>query len=90
MQDGTNLAIRHLYISVQSFMRGPSILKSNVTLSKKILFGCNAPRLVSSNDQFGDSLTKSFRGSCITYICNKFAAYNIYAPTREGGVGINV
>ena len=35
---------------------------------------------VNSSNQLADVFTKSLRGSQIKYICNKFGAYDIYAP----------
>ena len=36
---------------------------------------------VNSNVQLADMLTKSLRGPRISYIYDKFGAYDIYAPT---------
>ena len=75
------MTIRPHYIlhPIQSFMKGPSILKLTVT-SLEIALGCVATNFVNSNDQLADIFTKSFKGSRIKYICNKFGAYDIYAP----------
>jgi len=42
---------------------------------------------VNSSNQLADVFTKSLRGSQIKYICNKFGAYDIYAPAWGGGGG---
>ncbi|RVX21015.1 Retrovirus-related Pol polyprotein from transposon RE2 [Vitis vinifera] len=66
---------------IQSFMKGPSILKLTVTfIREKIASGCVATSFVNSNDQLADIFTKSLRGPRIKYICNKLGAYDIYAP----------
>ncbi|RVW55201.1 Retrovirus-related Pol polyprotein from transposon RE2 [Vitis vinifera] len=49
-------------------------------IREKIASGCVATSFVNSNDQLADIFTKSLRGLRIKYICNKFDAYNIYAP----------
>ena len=50
-------------------------------IREKIALGCVATSFVNSNDQLADIFTKSLRGPRIKYICNKFGAYDIYAPT---------
>ena len=37
-------------------------------------------RFVNSNDQLADVFTKSLRGPRISYLFNKFGAYDLYAP----------
>ena len=49
-------------------------------IREKITSRCVATSFVNSNDQLADIFTKSLRGPRIKYICNKFGAYNIYAP----------
>ena len=49
-------------------------------IREKIASGCMTTSLVNSNDQLADIFTKSLRGPRIKYICNKFCAYDIYAP----------
>ena len=36
---------------------------------------------INSSDQLADIFTKLLRGPRIQFICNKFGAYNLYAPT---------
>ncbi|RVX21698.1 Retrovirus-related Pol polyprotein from transposon RE2 [Vitis vinifera] len=50
-------------------------------IREKITSGCVATSFVNSNDQLTDIFIKSLRDPRIKYICNKFGAYNIYAPT---------
>ncbi|RVW55663.1 Retrovirus-related Pol polyprotein from transposon RE2 [Vitis vinifera] len=50
-------------------------------IREKIASGCVATSFVNSNDQLTDIFIKSLRDPRIKYICNKFGAYNIYAPT---------
>ena len=40
---------------------------------------------VNSSDQIAYVFTKSLRGPRIKYICNKFGAFDLYAPTWGGG-----
>ena len=49
-------------------------------IRKKIASECVATSFVNSNDQLVDIFTKSLRGPRIKYICNKFGAYDVYAP----------
>ncbi|RVW83299.1 Retrovirus-related Pol polyprotein from transposon RE1 [Vitis vinifera] len=49
-------------------------------IRENIASGCVATSFVNSNDQLADIFTKSLKGPRIKYICNKFGAYNIYAP----------
>ena len=49
-------------------------------IREMIASGCVATSFVNSNDQLADIFTKSLRGLRIKYICNKFGAYDIYAP----------
>ena len=49
-------------------------------IREKIVSRCVATSFVNSNDQLAYIFTKSLRGPRIKYICNKFGAYNIYAP----------
>ncbi|RVW65310.1 Retrovirus-related Pol polyprotein from transposon RE1 [Vitis vinifera] len=49
-------------------------------IREKIASGCVATSFVNSNDQLADIFTKSLRGPRIKYICNKFGAYDVYAP----------
>ncbi|RVX02403.1 Retrovirus-related Pol polyprotein from transposon RE1 [Vitis vinifera] len=66
---------------IQSFMKGPSILKLTVIfIREKIASGCVATSFVNSNDQLADIFTKSLRCPRIKYICNKLGAYDVYAP----------
>lgn len=46
--------------------------------NKKILFGDIPTSFVNSNDQLADF---SSRGHQISYHCNKFGVYDLYAPT---------
>ena len=36
---------------------------------------------VNSNDQLANIFTKSLKGLRIKYICDKFDAFDLYAPT---------
>ena len=47
---------------------------------EKIASGCMVTSFVNSNNQLADIFTKFLRGLRIKYICNKFGAYDIYAP----------
>ena len=49
-------------------------------IREKIASGCVTTSFVNSNDQLADIFTKSLRGLRIKCICNKFGAYDIYAP----------
>ena len=49
-------------------------------IREKIASGCITNSFVNSNDQLADIFTKSFRGSRIKYICDKFGAFDLYAP----------
>ena len=49
-------------------------------IRQKIESGCISTSFVNSNDQLADVFTKSLRGPRIEYICNKFGAYDMYAP----------
>ena len=50
-------------------------------IRKKIASGCMTTSFVNSSDQLTDIFTKSLRGPRIQYICIKFGAYDLYAPT---------
>ena len=50
-------------------------------IREKIASGCITTSFVNSNDQLADIFTKSLEGPRIKYICNKLAAYDIYATT---------
>lgn len=45
-------------------------------LSKELSTG-----FINTNDQLANILTKSLKGSTIQFICFKFSAYNLYAPS---------
>ena len=49
-------------------------------IREKIAPGCMNTSFVNSSDQLADVFTKSLRGSRIKYICNKFSAFDLYAP----------
>ena len=49
-------------------------------IREKIASGCITTSFVNSSDQLADIFTKSLRGPRIQFICNKFGAYNLYAP----------
>ena len=49
-------------------------------IREKIASGCMTISFVNSNDQLTDIFTKSLRGPRIKYICNKFGAFDLYAP----------
>ena len=49
-------------------------------IREKIASECVAISFVNSNDQLANIFTKSLRGRRIKCICNKFCAYDIYAP----------
>ena len=51
------------------------------SIREKIAPGCMTISFVNSNDQLADIFTKYLRGQRIRFICNKFGAYNLYAPT---------
>lgn len=44
-----------------------------------VLFGCILANYINTNDHLSNILTKSFRGPCIGFICDKLGAYNLYA-----------
>ena len=50
-------------------------------IREKIASGCITTSFVNSSDQLIDIFTKSLRGPRIQFICNKFGAYDLYAPT---------
>jgi len=65
----------------RSSMKEPNTLKLIATLlEKKVLFGEITTDFVNSNNQLDDVFTKFLRSPQIEYICNKFGAYDIYAP----------
>ena len=49
-------------------------------IREKIASGCISTSFVNSNDQLADIFTKSLRGPRIKYICDKFGAFDLYAP----------
>ena len=49
-------------------------------IKEKIASGCISTSFVNSNDQLADIFTKSLRSLKIKYICDKFGAFNLYAP----------
>ena len=49
-------------------------------IQEKIASGCMTTSFVNSSDQLAVIFSKSLRGSRIQYICNKFGAYDLYAP----------
>ena len=49
-------------------------------IREKIASGCMTTSFVNSSDQLADVFTKSLRGPRIKYICNKFGAFDLYAP----------
>ena len=53
-------------------------------IREKIASGCMTTSFVNSSDQLADIFTLSLRGPRIQFICNKFGAYNLYAPARGG------
>ena len=50
-------------------------------IREKIASGCMTTSFANSNDQLADIFTKSLRGPRIKYICEKFGAFDLYAPT---------
>ena len=50
-------------------------------IREKIVSGCMTTSFVNSNDQRVYIFTKSLRGPRIKYICDKFGAFDLYAPT---------
>ena len=50
-------------------------------IKEKTASGCMTTSFVNSNDQLADIFTKSLRGPKIKYICDKFGAFDLYAPT---------
>ena len=63
---------------ILSFMKGLNILKLIATSSKKVVAKEINTIFVNSNDQLVDMLTKSLNDPRISYIYDKFHAYNIY------------
>ena len=49
-------------------------------IREKIALGCMTTSFVNSIDQLADVFTNSLRGPRIMYICNKFGAFDLYAP----------
>ena len=49
-------------------------------IREKIASGCMTTSFVNSSDQLADVFTKSLRSPMIKYICNKFGAFDLYAP----------
>ena len=49
-------------------------------IGEKIASDCMTTSFVNSSDQLTDVFTKSLRGPRIKYICNKFGAFDLYAP----------
>jgi len=49
-------------------------------IREKVVSGEINIDFVNSSNQLADIFTKSLRGPRIEYICNKFCAYDIYAP----------
>ena len=47
---------------------------------EKIALECMTTSFVNSSDQLADLFTKSLRGPRIKCICNKFDAFDLYAP----------
>ena len=50
-------------------------------IREKIASGCMTTSFANSNDQLADIFTKSLKGPRIKYICEKFGAFDLYAPT---------
>ena len=50
-------------------------------IREKIASGCMTTSFVNSNDQLENIFTKSLKGLRIKYICDKFDAFDLYAPT---------
>jgi len=46
----------------------------------KVLSGETITDFIGSNDHLADIFTKSLRGPQVESICNKFGAYDMYAP----------
>ena len=55
----------------------------------KIESGCITTSFVNSNDQLAYIFTKSLRGPRIKYICDKFGAFDLYAPALGGMLRIS-
>ena len=49
-------------------------------IREKIASGCMTTSFVNSIDQLANVFTKSLKGPRIKYICNKFGAFDLYAP----------
>ena len=50
-------------------------------IREKIASRCMTTSFVNSNDQLANIFTKSLRCPRIKYICDKFGAFDLYAPT---------
>jgi len=50
-------------------------------VKEKIELGDIVTNFVNSNDQLKDVFTKFLRGPITSYICGKFDAFDLYAPT---------
>ena len=49
-------------------------------IKEKIASGCMTTSFVNSSDQLAYVFTNSLRSPRIKYICNKFGAFDLYAP----------
>ena len=49
-------------------------------IRENIASRCMTTSFVNSSDQLADVFTKSLRGPRIKYTCNKFGAFDLYAP----------
>lgn len=54
-------------------------------IQEKIIYGYIKINFVNSKVQLANVFTKILRGPRIDYICNKFGAYQLHAPTWGGG-----
>ena len=55
-------------------------IEADCPFIREITSGCMTTSFINSSDQLVDVFTKSLRGPRIKHICNKFDAFNLYAP----------
>ena len=75
-----NQATLHIASNLVFHERTKHIRVDYYFIREKIASGCVATSFVNSNYQLANIFTKSLKGPKIKYICNKFHAYDIYAP----------
>ena len=75
-----NQAALHVYFNPVFHERTKHIEVDCHFIKEKIASGCMTISFVNSNDQLTYIFTKFFRGPRIKYICDKFGAFDLYAP----------